>query len=293
MREHLQVCNEWYTASVCKKPELNEEGRIMSEKISIVLSDVDGTQTKPFEPLPSPAVQAAAHALRANGVHLSEVTSRPHGMIKKLVTPLALQDNLCCLDGGATIARADSGDVVWSSWLSAETKRDIVRSIGGFCARIQYDLPTRKQDPAEVLASIDDGPAAHKKAPSIFAVFKADHSSELLEALSCVPQIQHTPLLAYDRDPSMRCIQIVAPGVDKQSGALRTLIYADQTSDRALAIGDGANDLALFHAVGTDGVKIALNNADTPDELKDLADWVAPSVQEDGFAVAMQRYELI
>jgi hydroxymethylpyrimidine pyrophosphatase-like HAD family hydrolase len=45
-----------------------------------------------------------------------------------------------------------------------------------------------------------------------------------------------------------------------------------------------------MHSV-EEGLRFAMGNA--PDELKDLADWVAPSVEEHGFAVAMERYGLI
>lgn len=263
----------------------------MTERIGVVLSDVDGTQIKPFEPLPSPAVQTAAQGLRANGVYLSEVSSRSHGMIRKLVEPLALGDNLCCLDGGATVVRADSGDVVWSNWLTGDIKRTVVLTIGGLCAKINYDTETRKQEPAEVLAALESE-AVSEGAPAIFAVFDAQRSDAILDSLAGIPNIQHTAIMSYDRDAAMRCIQVMPPGVDKQSGVGQTLLRADLTQVRALAIGDGTNDIPLFAAVGLNGVKVALNNADTPEELKDLADWVAPPVQEDGFVVAMERYGL-
>ncbi len=51
------------------------------------------------------------------------------------------------------------------------------------------------------------------------------------------------------------------------------------------------NDLPLFAAAGPEGIKVAIRNA--PYVLKDLANWVASSVEEHGFAVAMERYQLI
>jgi hydroxymethylpyrimidine pyrophosphatase-like HAD family hydrolase len=48
------------------------------------------------------------------------------------------------------------------------------------------------------------------------------------------------------------------------------------------------NDLPLFAAASEDGVKVTMGNA--PDGLKDLAGWVAPPVEDHGFAAAMERY---
>ena len=264
----------------------------MAERIGVVLSDVDGTQIKPNAGgLPSPAVQAAARGLRHNNIPLLEVTSRSHGLLRKIVEPLDLRDNLCTLDGGATVAHADSGNVVWSQWLDAETKRNVVMTIGGLCMRINFDMVSRSQEPHEVLAALDVESANMEGAPAIFAVFDARKGDEIVEALTSISGIKHTPIMGYDKNPDWRCIQVVDTDVDKQYGVKQMLHYADLAGENALAIGDGTNDISLFAAVGANGVKVAMGNAD--EQLKDLADWVAPHVEDDGFAVAMEWYGLI
>jgi hydroxymethylpyrimidine pyrophosphatase-like HAD family hydrolase len=92
-------------------------------------------------------------------------------------------------------------------------------------------------------------------------------------------------------DWTLRCIQVVDAGVDKQYGVEQMLRYADLSDCYPLKIGNGWNDFALFDAAGGRGIKVAMGNA--PGELKDLADWVAPSVEDHGFAVAMERYDLL
>lgn len=79
--------------------------------------------------------------------------------------------------------------------------------------------------------------------------------------------------------------------MDKQFGVEQMLRCADLSDRRVLVIGDGTNDIPLFAAAGSEGVKVAMGNS--PGELKDLANWVAPSVEDHGFAVAMERYGLI
>lgn len=56
-------------------------------------------------------------------------------------------------------------------------------------------------------------------------------------------------------------------------------LYPDQT----LAVGDGGNDLPMFEVAG---LAIAMGNATNP--LKAAADWIAPSVEEDGLVAAVE-----
>jgi len=264
----------------------------MSEfNIGAVLSDVDGTQIIHGESLPSPAVQAAAHRVRTNGRLLLEATSRSHALMRKLVVPLDLRDNLCTLDGGATVAHADSGDVVWSQWLSAESTRSVVTGIGRLCTNIHYDMDSRGRDPREVIAALEDEQSLIEGAPSVFAIFGVERGQEIVETLGGLSGIKHTPIMGYENRLDLRCIQVVETDVDKQFGVEKMFGFVDLAGRRKLAIGDGTNDLALFAAVGEDGIKVAMGNA--PEELKDLADWVAPSVEDHGFAVAMEHYGLI
>jgi HAD superfamily hydrolase (TIGR01484 family) len=265
--------------------------KAMAERIGVVLSDVDGTQIIHGERFPSVEVQSAAHALRSNDVPLLEVTSRSHALMRKLVEPLDLRDNLCTLDGGATVVHADSGNIVWSQWLNAEHTQAVVTGIGRFCTNIHYDMDSRGRDPLEVLAAIEGGSATIESAPSVFAIFGAERGEEIARTLAGLAGVKHTPIMGYENSPTLRCIQVVDAGVDKQYGIEQMLRYGSLADQRRLAIGDGMNDLPLFAAASEGGVKVAMGNA--PDELKDLADWVAPTVEEHGFAVAMERYGLI
>jgi hypothetical protein len=67
--------------------------------------------------------------------------------------------------------------------------------------------------------------------------------------------------------------------------ALRNITHS--LKEQTLAIGDGSNDLSLFQNAG---FRVAMGNAS--DELKDAADYVVGSVDEDGFAEAMDRFVL-
>jgi len=260
--------------------------------IGAVLSDVDGTQIRHGHSLPSPEVQAAARGLREHGIPLLEVTARPHALIKKLIEPLDLRDNLCTLDGGATVAQADSGEVLWSHWLNSETTWTIVSAIGRLCTDVHFfDKSSQRRKPLELVIGHEGDETSAIGAPSVFAIFGVERGTEIVEALGTVTGIGHTPVMRYEDSEALRCIQVFNTGVNKQYGIVQMLRLAGLTDQRLLAIGDGTNDLSLFAAAGENGIRVAMGNA--PDELKDLADWVAPPVEDHGFAVAMERYRLL
>ena len=62
---------------------------------------------------------------------------------------------------------------------------------------------------------------------------------------------------------------------------------AGANAAQTIAAGDSYNDVPLFQASGH---RIAM--ADAPEELKAMADFIAPSVDEDGLAVAIEDFAL-
>ena len=77
--------------------------------------------------------------------------------------------------------------------------------------------------------------------------------------------------------PSYMMGEIVRSGITKATGIDRMIEHYGDSLAETAAFGDGANDIEMIeHA----GFGIAMGNASQ--ELKDAADWVAPSVDEDG-----------
>lgn len=259
-----------------------------NHEIKAVLSDIDSTQIIAGNDMPSSEVQSAAQKLRCNGIPLLNVTARSHHLLKSIASPLSLDDNLCTLDGGATVAHATSGDIVWSNWLKPELARDVCLALGELTTRIYYNPDSRNFTQEQLLSDLRNSTLPRYSA-AIFGVFGVDRSADILDCLNMFSDVQHTPIMDYKGHDSLRCIQIANQGVNKLTGASKMLEHAALESESILAIGDGYNDIPLFH-LARNGVKVAMGNA--CDELKDLADWIAPPVEEHGFAVAMERYGL-
>jgi Cof subfamily protein (haloacid dehalogenase superfamily) len=82
-------------------------------------------------------------------------------------------------------------------------------------------------------------------------------------------------------------VEATAPGVDKGSALRKLCKILDVDPQRVLAIGDSENDIPMLQAAG---FAIAMGNA--TESLKAVADWIAPSIDEDGAAVALRRWVL-
>ena len=82
--------------------------------------------------------------------------------------------------------------------------------------------------------------------------------------------------------PSYMMGEIVMNGVTKASGIDCVAAYYGDSLSQTAAFGDGANDIEMVeHA----GFGIAMGNAS--DDLKAVADWIAPAVDNDGLSIGI------
>ena len=81
---------------------------------------------------------------------------------------------------------------------------------------------------------------------------------------------------------------VVANGISKASGVEHVLEHENLKPVNAMMFGDGPNDMEIFDYVG---LKIAMGNA-TP-ELKEKADYVTGTIEEDGIFNALEELGLV
>lgn len=83
------------------------------------------------------------------------------------------------------------------------------------------------------------------------------------------------------------CLDITHEEVSKLHGIVDVAKLIGVETKDSIGVGDGHNDFPLLLACG---LKIAMGNA-VP-ELKAIADFVAPTVNEDGVAVVIEKFIL-
>lgn len=74
-------------------------------------------------------------------------------------------------------------------------------------------------------------------------------------------------------------------GVNKGEGLLHLAELLSISADQTMAIGDSGNDYAILKAAG---IGVAMSNAS--DDIKEIADYITVSNDEDGVATAIARY---
>lgn len=85
-----------------------------------------------------------------------------------------------------------------------------------------------------------------------------------------------------------RAVDIIPANGGKGLGVKKVLNYFHLKKEEAIAFGDGANDIEMLQAVGTG---VAMGNA--TEDVKEIADDICESVEEDGIYLYCKKYNLI
>ena len=107
-------------------------------------------------------------------------------------------------------------------------------------------------------------------------------ADEIIEDLSFLPEVVVHKLLS--RDDGCNGLEICHATATKQHGIFEVAKILGINTHEIIGVGDGYNDFPLLSACG---FKVAMGNA-VP-ELKVIADFIAPSVEEDGVAVVIEK----
>jgi Cof subfamily protein (haloacid dehalogenase superfamily) len=253
----------------------------MNHAIRLILADIDGTLVPVGSHEVSERVRNAVLAAESSGVAVVPVTGRPYEMAEGLMTVLGF-DGLCVVDGGATIRKVTTGQIVWSRWLEPDVLKQIVGYIAPHCVLIDYSAAQdeRTQDQIDTDNIIAD-------APYVFARVHKEYVATIMEQLETIPDIQPHLLAGHKDLGEIQELQVTHQEGNKHHGVRELLRLLAVDPGHTMAIGDGNNDLPLFESAG---LKIAVGNA--ADALKAASDHIVSSVDEDGFAEAVERFVL-
>lgn len=79
-------------------------------------------------------------------------------------------------------------------------------------------------------------------------------------------------------------VDLIIPNCHKASGLKRLVEHLGISSEQCVAFGDGGNDLEMLEYCG---MSYAMENA--PEEVKEVADFICPSNDDDGVLVALDQ----
>ncbi len=211
-------------------------------KVKLILTDIDGTLVVNGQHTVSERVRDAVIAAENADVAVAPVTGRPYEMAQGVMNVLGF-DGLCVLDGGASIRKVTTGELVWSKWLGPDVLKRIVGITAPHCVLIDYDVGQVERSPDDV-----DIDLITERAPYVFAIVHKQAAAGIMAKLDRIPNI-HPHLLVDRKDqPGLQEIQVTHREGNKRHGVHELLRILGVGKDEVMAVGDGNNDLPLFES---------------------------------------------
>ena len=239
--------------------------------------DLDGTTIpNSIDGMPSDRVKNAINAANKK-LNVCIVTARPSTWTTHIVDYLKL-DSLYIVDNGAQVIDSNTKKVLWERPLRNED----VKHILSIAKKYKCDVTYSDGDSYPV--------GKNKKIPNkIFNLFFGSISDYQLEKL--FEHLEHIPTISVQKIPSWSGgspVMIVTHAeATKQHGIFEVGKLLKIDTHEIIGVGDGYNDFPLLMACG---LKVAMGNA-VPD-LKEIADYIAPSVDDDGVADVIEKFIL-
>ncbi|MEK7534623.1 MAG: HAD hydrolase family protein [Patescibacteria group bacterium] len=247
------------------------------KKYKALILDVDGTLIlNKRDGMPSKRVTEAINKA-SKLIHIGVATSRPYFILSHIVDHLKLSGPSIIV-GGAQIIDTASKKILFEQPL---LKKDLLKIV---------KLLRTSHVPLTVL---DNG-----KDIVVSQSYKPKNPLQLWlpgltpqEADMYINKLSHIPTIDVQKLPSWirNKIDIVIShaSATKQHAILEVSKVLNIQTQDIIGVGDGYNDFPLLMACG---LKAAMGNA--VEELKAIADYIAPSVEEDGVAHVINKFIL-
>ncbi|WRS27531.1 Cof-type HAD-IIB family hydrolase [Oscillospiraceae bacterium MB08-C2-2] len=265
--------------------------------IKMLCMDIDGTLLNSKLEITPATRQAIVRAHQEKGVHIILASSRmPQGMTPFLEV-LGLSQPMSCYGGGLIV---EEDRILFSQSLPLNsTKRacEIALSCGAhptvwgprnWYAREMDELVTKE-------TAIIGGPPVISDYPPLFAGWERDGFAPNKVLCMGKPAVIDRLTAALEQEEGLWdlarskdvYLEVGPKGVSKGTSVNFLCDYYGISPQEVMAIGDQGNDLSMLLAAG---LGVAMGNA--PDHIKEQADAVTASNEEDGIALAIERYIL-
>jgi Cof subfamily protein (haloacid dehalogenase superfamily) len=264
----------------------------MSNRIALMISDIDGTIITSNHEVTEATRQAAAR-LYENSIQLSLASSRPARSIRPIAEALNLRSPFAAFNG-ALVAKAD-GEIVARSIIRPEiTAR--VKAIAD-----DFGISVWLYDENEWYASHRDAFVDREEHTSGFSPDMEHYNERIAGDLNkltvvgkpeLVAEAEQRVLAELAREVSAsrskpRFLDVTSYGIHKGTVVVRLAELLGISTDRVAVIGDGPNDVEMFRQAA---VSIAMGQA--VDEVKSVASSVTASNDDEGWARGVEKYVL-
>lgn len=265
----------------------------------ILALDIDGTLLNTKKEI-TPAVGRAIEGLQERGIPVLIASGRPAQGIRHVADALHMKEKggyILSFNGGKIID-CTTEEVVYSNPVSSLYYREVIDYANTLDASIlTYDgdyIITEKPDNKYVQVESNVVKMPVKKVDNLYETILEDkvdvdkflivgEPEYMMSKVKAMAEHFKGRLNVFQSEPFF--IEVVPLGIDKATSLKVLLDRLGMTRDELVACGDGRNDVTMVEYAG---MGVAMENA--CDEVKAVADYVTASCDEDGVAVAVERF---
>jgi Cof subfamily protein (haloacid dehalogenase superfamily) len=251
-----------------------------------LMLDVDGTIIPyEYDALPTKRVKEAIKKAKEK-VAVCIVTGRSYKSTKGILNSLNLKDGIAVVDGGAIVIDIETEKILSSNFISEEDVELVLSVFEKESAHLFIKDAKSRLDIRDHYDPYVQG-QKFELVSQFFTdeVFTLEATHGILKKLSS-PTL--TTFRSKHKDPNLYGLNIANIHASKLHGVLFVSQKLGINRSEMIGVGDGYNDFPLLEACG---LKVAMGNA--LEDLKGIADYIAPSVDEDGVANVIEKFILI
>ncbi|MEK9143787.1 MAG: HAD family hydrolase [Patescibacteria group bacterium] len=246
-------------------------------KYKALFLDLDGTTIpNKRDGMPSPHVTEAIHKAKKH-VFVCIATSRPLFIARHIIDHLDIR-GLCSVNDSTQIYDPVKKKFLQTIYIDSICIPKIMRIAKRFGVKLVMNNGRSERIAGEGWKKT--------KVCSLYIPSVAPEIAErIIEDLTKIPNIAVHKILSWTKgEISISMSHITAT---KLHSVVRVAELLGVKTEEMIGVGDGYNDYPLLSACG---LKIAMGNA--APELKAIADFIAPTVDEDGVATVIEKFIL-
>lgn len=247
-----------------------------------LMLDVDGTIV-PYTPyaLPSDAVVNAIQKAREK-VTVCLVTGRGYGFVKPVLKRLKMHSGYVIVNNGANVFDLTTDKLIYDQPIDFKTAKTLINLLQK--ENILFYLKHTLYGVTHFKGHYTEG-QKFRKVYMIYTdeIFNRSDAEKIINKLKKFPDI--TLYMTYHKGYDKFGIHISHVKATKLHGIYEVAKRLNIKHEEIIGVGDSYNDFPLLMA---SGLKVAMGNA--IDELKDIADYIAPGVEEDGVVDVIKKF---
>jgi Cof subfamily protein (haloacid dehalogenase superfamily) len=249
-----------------------------------LMLDVDGTLIPyDYNALPSDRVADAVSRAQEKVV-VCLVSGRSYSFIQPVLEKLALHTGYLVVNNGANVFNISTLELLYDQPIARKDAKYIAKLL--FSEHIPFYLKQEMIGLSYHRAYFS--PKDRITTPYMFFAeekYSEDRIDAILKKLSHLSEV--AAYKGHHKDKDKFSLNISHVKATKLHGIMKVIDALQLKTEEIIGVGDSYNDIPLLMA---SGLKVAMGNAIS--DLKTIADYIAPSVDDDGVVDVIEKYIL-